>query len=121
MTGMVTMITIIDDFHLIDNSDEAARADEAADIAETKAEIQALMREKQFEDSVNLAQYRYRIAKAAKTGESVTCPSCAKSFQKRSYQQAFCSNKGPSNCKDLYWNVTVPERLNRAKNFMPKG
>lgn len=105
----------------LDNSDEAERADDAWEMAELRGEFQALLRDKQREDSVNLAQYRYRIAKAAKTGESVTCPSCAKSFQKRSYQQAFCSNKGPSNCKDLYWNVTVPERLNRAKNFMPKG
>lgn len=113
---MVTMMNI-DDYSKYDGSDQAEHADEAMDIVETKAEIQALMRERQVEDSVNLARRRYSIAKAAKTGESVTCPSCAKSFQKRSYQQAFCSNKGSGNCKDLYWNVTVPERRIRANRF----
>lgn len=49
--------------------------------------------------------YLYRVAKAAKTGQEVQCPTCAKPFVKASYQQAFCSNRGPGNCKDAYWQT----------------
>lgn len=59
----------------------------------------------------------YEVAKAAKTGQSCKCPSCAKSFVKKSYQQAFCSNKGKNNCKDLYWNRASTQRSERAKIF----
>lgn len=58
----------------------------------------------------------YTVAKAAKTGETCTCPGCAKPFVKKSYQQAFCSNKGRGNCKDTYWNRATPERTERAKS-----
>lgn len=59
----------------------------------------------------------YDAAKSAKTGETISCPVCKKQFVKRSYQQAFCSNKGKSNCKDKYWNQSTPERLERALAF----
>lgn len=60
---------------------------------------------------------RYETAKAAKTGTDCVCPRCSKTFTKKSYQQAFCSNKGPGNCKDIFWNVVRPERAQRAKFF----
>jgi hypothetical protein len=56
----------------------------------------------------------YKAAKAAKVGETVACGCCNKKFVKRSYQQAFCSNRGNNNCKDRYWNEAVPERKERA-------
>lgn len=60
-------------------------------------------------------QDAYHIAKAAKSGETVHCPTCTKAFVKKSYQQAFCSNKGAANCKDRYWNNTDDKRIDRAR------
>jgi hypothetical protein len=60
---------------------------------------------------------RYETAKAAKTGTVCTCPVCSKDFTKKSYQQAFCSNKGRNNCKDLFWNRASEQRLQRAKAY----
>lgn len=59
---------------------------------------------------------RYTDAKAAKVGSVVECPYCRRTFVKRSYQQAFCSNgrKTHRNCKDRYWNRATPARLERA-------
>ena len=68
--------------------------------------------------AVQAARQRYECAKAAKTGEMIACPSCSKRFKKRSWQQAFCSNKGRGNCKDVYWNHTVVERAERAANVV---
>lgn len=56
----------------------------------------------------------YRTAKEAKVGHQVTCPVCRRPFKKRSYQQAFCRNKGRGNCKDRYWNSVVETRSMRA-------
>lgn len=50
---------------------------------------------------------RYTLNKNASVGDEVTCPSCKTNFLKRSYQQAFCSNKGKNNCKDNFWNNLV--------------
>ena len=47
---------------------------------------------------------KYTSAKKAPVGSVVRCPVCGRSFKKKSYQQAFCSNKGRGNCKDKYWN-----------------
>ena len=47
---------------------------------------------------------QYQLNKQAKVGTTIICPSCGRSFKKRSYQQAFCSNKGKNNCKDTYHN-----------------
>ena len=62
----------------------------------------------------------YETAKAAKTGATCVCPSCQKQFIKKSYQQAFCSNKGRNNCKDVFWNRASSERSERAKYFTGK-
>ncbi len=59
----------------------------------------------------------YETAKAARTGTQCICPSCAKPFTKKSYQQAFCSNKGRNNCKDSYWNRANDDRSMRAQFF----
>lgn len=63
---------------------------------------------------------RYEKAKAQKVGETVCCPTCQKSFTKRQHQQAFCSNKGAGNCKDIFWNRASPDRAARAKNFVDR-
>lgn len=63
----------------------------------------------------------YEAAKAAKTGTTCTCPGCGRSFTKKSYQQAFCSNKGRGNCKDTFWNRASDERMERAKQFSVGG
>lgn len=62
----------------------------------------------------DLAVEAYGTAKAAKVGAAVRCPNpdCRKpAFQKRSYQQAFCCNRGQGNCKDAYWNLVKPRGL----------
>lgn len=59
----------------------------------------------------------YEVTKAAKTGTACRCPSCGKTFTKKSYQQAFCSNKGRNNCKDNFWNRASDDRSNRASFF----
>jgi len=60
---------------------------------------------------------KYRQAKVAKVGSTVQCPVCDKPFRKRSYQQAFCSNKGKGNCKDTYWNTVSEKRAFRARLY----
>lgn len=74
-----------------------------------------------FVMSVELSKVRrlaiYEAAKAAKVGTACKCAGCLKDFTKKSYQQAFCSNKGRGNCKDSFWNRAKPERSERAKAF----
>lgn len=60
-------------------------------------------------------QDAYTHAKDAKTGAVVHCPTYTKTFTKKSYQQAFCSNKGTANCKDRFWNHTIYSRIVRGK------
>lgn len=60
---------------------------------------------------------QYQLNKQAKVGTTIICPSCGRSFKKRSYQQAFCSNKGKNNCKDSYHNRATEKRLARAIAF----
>ena len=43
----------------------------------------------------------YDTNKAARNGVELKCPSCEKTFIKKSYQQAFCCTQ----CKDDYWNL----------------
>lgn len=54
---------------------------------------------------------RYTKAKAAKVGTVVQCGWCSRPFTKKSYQQAFCCNKGSGNCKDRYWNQINPRGM----------
>ena len=63
----------------------------------------------------NKIQYDYN--KKAKTGSIIVCPVCQKNFIKKSYQQAFCSNKGKSNCKDKFWNVANDKRRARTRMY----
>jgi len=60
---------------------------------------------------------QYDRNKKAKTGSIITCPICQKQFVKKSYQQAFCSNKRKGNCKDKYWNVASDKRRARTRMY----
>jgi hypothetical protein len=62
---------------------------------------------------------RYRIAKQAKVGETVICPSCGTPFVKTHYQQAFCKTKGGTVCKDKYWNTVTPGKRNNTTRISP--
>ena len=53
----------------------------------------------------------YQNAKGAKVGELLTCPTCAERFRKKTYNQCFCA----SGCRDTFWNLTKPERLQAAR------
>lgn len=76
------------------------------------------VREQQAREIAKLQRLKlYETAKTAKTGTTCTCPSCGSPFTKKSYQQAFCSNKGRNNCKDSFWNRASSERAMRAAAF----
>lgn len=47
----------------------------------------------------------------------IRCPTCGKRFLKRSYQQAFCRNKGKRNCKDRFHNLVSETRREQAIAF----
>ena len=53
----------------------------------------------------------YQNAKGATVGELLTCPTCAERFRKKTYNQCFCA----SGCRDTFWNLTKPERLQAAR------
>ena len=61
----------------------------------------------------------YAAAKAAKVGETCTCPSCDSIFVKTNYQQAFCKTKGNTVCKDRYWNIVTPTKRNNTTRISP--
>ena len=71
--------------------------------------------EESLEDNINEKISWYHIAKSAKVQSRIKCPSCNRIFIKKSYQQAFCSNKGRGNCKDRYWNIADDTRRERAR------
>lgn len=106
-----------------DKISEASEAEaleaEALDAIGVESEVADLYRQTESAfPAEKTTQYEaaYLAAKEAKVGDVVTCI-CGKTFIKRSYQHAFCSNKGRGNCKDHYWNVTDAERYERAKRF----
>ena len=53
----------------------------------------------------------YHIAKSAAVGAVLACPTCTATFTKNTYNQCFCG-KG---CKDSFWNLAKPERLQSAR------
>jgi len=70
--------------------------------------------DREQEEGRRLARFKpaeYAIAKGAAVGTRVVCAACSTPFLKRSYQQAFCSNKGRGNCKDTYWNLVKPRGI----------
>lgn len=86
---------------------------EAAEAADFEREWNREERERR----VALMPSLYHKAKRAKVGSNIECPVCGRVFCKKSYQQAFCSNKGPGNCKDVYWNTVDEDRMFRARLF----
>ena len=53
---------------------------------------------------------QYKFNKAAKIGDTCTCPSCNTIFIKEHYYQAFCKLKTGTKCKDKYWNTIIPKK-----------
>jgi len=62
---------------------------------------------------------RYQIAKRARVGEIIICPSCGTQFEKKNYQSAFCKIKGKNRCKDHYWNNVDPNKRNNTTRISP--
>jgi hypothetical protein len=62
---------------------------------------------------------RYKLAKDAKVGDEVCCPSCNTKFVKSNYQQAFCKARVGTKCKDFYWNNVTPEKRNNKTRISP--
>lgn len=54
---------------------------------------------------------RYQQAKHAKAGDTIHCPFCEISFEKKTHNQTFCQRA----CKDDYWNTIKPERLQTVR------
>lgn len=48
---------------------------------------------------------RYRFARDQKIGRKLPCAYCGERFTKKTQAHAFCSNKGPGNCKDAFWSM----------------
>nr|MDD4922188.1 hypothetical protein [Bacteroidales bacterium] len=61
----------------------------------------------------------YKIAKAAKVGETIQCPACGSKFVKSSYQQVFCKTKPGTQCKDRFWNTVTPGKRNNTTRISP--
>jgi len=63
----------------------------------------------------------YEAAKAAKVGSTIVCPGCGKEHIKTTYHKVFDSNSKTSNignnCKDTYWNIVLPDRLLRGRQY----
>ena len=60
---------------------------------------------------------KYTTNKTNRVGQTCICPSCGQRFIKKTYQQAFCNNKGKVNkrgqrtlCKDNYHNTINENR-----------
>ena len=61
----------------------------------------------------------YKLAKDAKVGTTIKCPSCKTMFVKTNYQQAFCKTQGGTVCKDNYWNNVTPTKRNNTTRISP--
>ena len=62
---------------------------------------------------------KIKVKKAAKVGETCTCPSCGTKFVKTNYQQAFCKSRPGTKCKDYYWNQVDPKKRNNTTRISP--
>lgn len=58
----------------------------------------------------------YTLAKSAKVGSVIKCPTCDTEHTKTTYHKVFCSNgkKTKKDCKTKYHNTIHPERLERV-------
>lgn len=72
-------------------------------------------KEERYQQNINAKKQRYSDNKLSEVGTTIRCANCGKRILKKHYQTQFCSNKGPGNCKDKYWNCATPERLSRAQ------
>jgi protein tyrosine phosphatase len=62
---------------------------------------------------------RYKLNKEAQIGEKCVCPSCGTEFEKSNKQQAFCTSKKGTKCKDKYWNTVTPNKRNNKTRISP--
>ena len=63
-----------------------------------------------MEKKISLLKERYVLAKEAKTGSNIVCPSCGNIHKKTTYQKVFCNS---TICKDHYWNNVDNRKRNR--------
>ncbi len=56
----------------------------------------------------------YKDNKKARVGANIKCPTCGKTFLKKTYQHTFCIK---SKCKDIYHNSTNIKRKMRARKY----
>ena len=66
-----------------------------------------------------LLKEAYKLAKEAKVGTEICCPSCNTVFIKTNYQSAFCKTLGGTVCKDKYWNTVTPTKRNNKTRISP--
>jgi hypothetical protein len=71
------------------------------------------------DNSVKKLKELYLVAKNAKVGDEVICPSCKTIFIKTNYQQAFCKTHIGTKCKDYYWNNVTPSKRNNTTRISP--
>ncbi len=71
--------------------------------------------------SVSVASLKslYKTAKEAAVGTEVKCPSCKTMFTKQHHQQAFCTARIGTRCKDFYWNNVTPKKRNNTTRISP--
>ena len=74
-------------------------------------------RNQAYVDNNKAMKARYQFNSKAAIGSEIACACCSKVIVKKSYQTQFCSNKGPGNCKDKYWNNTDEKRRLRAQTI----
>lgn len=70
-------------------------------------------------NSAKKLKVRYQKAKDVKVGGVINCTSCGYLFVKTNYQQAFCTIRGGSVCKDHYWNNVTPTKRNNTTRISP--
>ncbi|MFA5693705.1 MAG: hypothetical protein WC907_08810 [Acholeplasmataceae bacterium] len=92
-----------------------SEADALAEMYDDAAICEAARQDKC--DEIAASKALYALADKAGVGQLINCPYCNAKFEKKSYQQKFCGNKGQHNCKDKYWNLVDTRRRHRAQFF----
>lgn len=107
----------------MDDSGYTVELDPNCPQALEEAEEREHAREAAMADTRVGMRARYKLANAAKVGDTFKCPTCGKPTKKTMYNKVFCSNgrtvrRGKNNCKDRYWNSVDPARSERAQDIV---